>query len=90
MQNYLFGQISMMSSCDCWHQSGLYRCRQRSQTSHSFTVFYLQDELLLSAECINRPKDFMMAKKLILQGANLNPNILSDEAVELKSLLVEQ
>ena len=59
------------------------------QTSHSFTVFYLQDELLLSAECINRPKDFMMAKKLILQGRDLDPKILNDEAIDLKSLTTE-
>lgn len=59
------------------------------QISRSFTVFYLRDNLLLSAECINRPKDFMMAKKLILQGRDLDPKILNDEAIDLKSLTTE-
>ena len=59
------------------------------QTSHSFTVFYLQGTVLLSAECINRPKDFILAKKLILQGNDLNPAALSDETIELNSLLSE-
>ncbi|MGB2315242.1 MAG: NAD(P)/FAD-dependent oxidoreductase, partial [Porticoccaceae bacterium] len=59
------------------------------QTSRSFTVFYLQGTVLLSAECINRPKDFILAKKLILQGNDLNPAALSDETIELNSLLSE-
>jgi 3-phenylpropionate/trans-cinnamate dioxygenase ferredoxin reductase subunit len=59
------------------------------QTSRSFTVFYLQGTVLLSAECINRPKDFIVAKKLILQGNDLNPAALSDETIELNSLLSE-
>ncbi|MGB1402716.1 MAG: NAD(P)/FAD-dependent oxidoreductase [Porticoccaceae bacterium] len=59
------------------------------QTSRSFTVFYLQGTVLLSAECINRPKDFILARKLILQGNDLNPAALSDETIELNSLLSE-
>lgn len=59
------------------------------QTSRSFTLFYLQGNVLLSAECINRPKDFIVAKKLILQGNDLDPAALSDETIELNSLLSE-
>ena len=59
------------------------------QTSRSFTVFYLHGNVLLSAECINRPKDFIVAKKLILQGNDLDPATLSDETIELNNLLSE-
>ena len=34
----------------------------------SFSVFYTANNKILAADCINRPKDFMLAKKLILQN----------------------
>ncbi len=60
------------------------------KTSHSFSVFYLKDNKILAADCINRPKDFMLAKKLILQGAVINSAVLADETTELKTLITEQ
>ena len=53
----------------------------------SFSVFYTANNKILAADCINRPKDFMLAKKLILQNIECNSASLSDEHVELKSLL---
>lgn len=53
----------------------------------SFSVFYTANNKILAADCINRPKDFMLAKKLILQSADCDPASLADESTELKSLL---
>ncbi|MBT5388279.1 MAG: oxidoreductase [Porticoccaceae bacterium] len=58
-------------------------------TSHSFSVFYIKDTVIIAADCINRPKDFMLAKKLILHNAQIDPVILADETTELKTLLTE-
>jgi 3-phenylpropionate/trans-cinnamate dioxygenase ferredoxin reductase subunit len=53
----------------------------------SFSVFYTANNKILAADCINRPKDFMLAKKLILQSADCHSAALADENIELKSLL---
>ncbi|MGB0668895.1 MAG: oxidoreductase C-terminal domain-containing protein, partial [Porticoccaceae bacterium] len=62
--------------------------------SHSFTVFYLKGDRIIAVDCINRPKDFMMAKKLILQGTGIDSSanlamLLADESTELKTLMAE-
>ena len=57
--------------------------------SSSFSVFYLKDNLILAADCINRPKDFMLAKKLIIQGKPTEAAALADETTELKTLMAE-
>jgi 3-phenylpropionate/trans-cinnamate dioxygenase ferredoxin reductase subunit len=56
--------------------------------SRDFSVFYLKDEKLLAIDCINRPKDFMIGKKLIMNGTELDPDSLQDESVDLKTLIV--
>lgn len=55
----------------------------------SFSVFYLKGGELIAVDCISRPKDFMMAKKLVAAGLKPNSASLADESVELKSLLPE-
>ena len=60
------------------------------KTSRSFTVFYLNNSKILAADCINRPKDFMLAKKLILQNKSIDTTVLADETAELKTLITEQ
>ncbi len=60
------------------------------KASRSFTVFYLKDNTILAADCINRPKDFMLAKKLILQAQPIDMAVLADETTELKILITEQ
>lgn len=53
----------------------------------SFAVCYLKDGQLIAMDAISRPKDFMMAKKLIAARITPDPTKLADESVELKSLL---
>jgi len=56
--------------------------------SRSFTVFYIKDQHIIAADCINRPKDFMVAKKLILQQSKINVAALVDESSDVKKLLI--
>ncbi|MBB6520730.1 NAD(P)/FAD-dependent oxidoreductase [Pseudoteredinibacter isoporae] len=53
----------------------------------NFSVWYFREGELIAADCINRPKDFMAAKQLLKLNAKLNAEQLSDENVELKTLI---
>lgn len=57
--------------------------------AHSFSVFYLKNGRLISADAINKPKDFMMAKKLVDNECHPDREQLADDEVPLKSLLPE-
>ena len=61
--------------------------RGDNKKGRSFSVFYLNESTILAADCINRPKDFMLAKKLILQGVKSDPETLANESIELMTLI---
>jgi 3-phenylpropionate/trans-cinnamate dioxygenase ferredoxin reductase subunit len=56
-------------------------------TSRSFGAFYLRDGHLIAADTVNRPADFMFAKKLVASRVRLDAAVLADETVALKSLV---
>ncbi|WP_426416183.1 NAD(P)/FAD-dependent oxidoreductase [Aestuariirhabdus sp. LZHN29] len=55
--------------------------------SSSFVAWYLKQGKLLAADCINRPKEFMVAKQLLTRGTTIDAAQLADEQIEPKSLL---
>ncbi|GLU39238.1 FAD-dependent oxidoreductase [Pseudomonas sp. NBRC 100443] len=55
--------------------------------NESFSAFYLRDGVVLSVDAINRPQDFMVAKRLVAERIKVEPHQLADESVPLKSLL---
>lgn len=56
--------------------------------SRSFTAFFLDEQSQLRAVIsVGRPKDMMTARKLLVAGAVIEASRLSDEQVELGSLL---
>ena len=55
--------------------------------SRAFAAFYLKDGRLIAADTVGRPQDFMFAKKLVAMRAVVDPQLLADEAVSLKTLL---
>jgi 3-phenylpropionate/trans-cinnamate dioxygenase ferredoxin reductase subunit len=55
--------------------------------SESFCAFYLRNGVVLSVDAVNRPQDFMIAKRLVAERAQVDPQALADESVGLKSLL---
>ena len=55
--------------------------------SRSFAAFYLSDGEIIAVDAVNRPKEFMMGKRLIMQKARLDKNQLADEAISMKELV---
>jgi 3-phenylpropionate/trans-cinnamate dioxygenase ferredoxin reductase component len=53
----------------------------------SFCAFYLRNEVLIAADAVNRPLEFMLAKRLVSDRAHATAAQLRDEGVSLKSLL---
>jgi len=58
-----------------------------STSGTSFSAFYLQQGKIIAADAVNRPPEFMIAKRLVTEGAVIDPKLLADESVPLKSLL---
>jgi 3-phenylpropionate/trans-cinnamate dioxygenase ferredoxin reductase subunit len=59
-----------------------------SPESRCFTVFYLKDERIIAADAVNRPKDFMLAKRLVAARTALTSSAaLADDARPLQSFL---
>jgi 3-phenylpropionate/trans-cinnamate dioxygenase ferredoxin reductase subunit len=56
-------------------------------TGRSFAAFYFRDGQLISAECINRPQEFMLSKKIIAEKRAINPDQLANESITIKALL---
>jgi 3-phenylpropionate/trans-cinnamate dioxygenase ferredoxin reductase subunit len=56
--------------------------------SRSFGCCYLRDGELLAMDCINSPKDYMAAKKLIGDRVRCDPRLLADPAVALKDTVL--
>lgn len=52
-----------------------------------FVAWYLQGDRILAADCINSPKEFMLAKKLIAQRTQVLETALADPQVDLNTLL---
>ncbi|MDP5209557.1 NAD(P)/FAD-dependent oxidoreductase [Microbulbifer sp. 2205BS26-8] len=55
--------------------------------SRSFSAFYLQEGKLLAVDTVNSPQEFMLGKRLILQGKPLDAEQLANKDITLKNLL---
>src|SRR3546814_7671481 len=53
----------------------------------SFSAFYLQDGVVISADAVNRPQESMIAKKLVAERRRAQATQLAAAACVLKSLL---
>lgn len=60
-----------------------------SMEKSSFIAFYLREGKVIAADSVNRPGDFMAAKRLV--GDRMSPpeDLLSDDVVPLKSLIAK-
>ena len=56
-------------------------------TGRSFVAFYLKDGELISADCVNRPQEFMVSKRLIAEGIPVDSQRLADEGISPKEFL---
>ncbi len=61
--------------------------------TRSFALFYLENDKLIAMDAINRPAEFMVAKKLIrasfADNYKLNPAKLADETITPKQLMAD-
>ena len=55
--------------------------------TESFSAFYLKDGVVISADAVNRPKDFMVAKRLVGERIAVDAAVLADESIALNTLL---
>ncbi|OAL76281.1 pyridine nucleotide-disulfide oxidoreductase [Acinetobacter sp. SFB] len=56
------------------------------QNSNNFAVFYFKNKQLIAADCINRPLEFMISKKIINDNIQIDPDYFADESMDLKQL----
>ena len=56
-------------------------------SKESFCVFYLLDGVIISADAVNRPAEFMVSKKLVAESKRAPAAQLEDEKLPLKSWL---
>lgn len=54
--------------------------------ARKFAVFYLQNGKLIAVDAINSPPEFLASKKLIMTGASLAPETLSDTSQSMKEI----
>ncbi len=57
--------------------------RGNHDTGRSMSMLYLKEKKLLAVDAINRPRDFVFGKKLILDQAMLDTNKLADSDITL-------
>lgn len=55
--------------------------------SRSFCAFYLQGDRLLAVDAVNRPADFMLARRAMAQPQQVDAASLVDESIPLKEQL---
>lgn len=53
--------------------------------SRSFSVIYLRDGVVCAIDAVNAVKDYVQAKKIIIEGASISSTELGDVTMELKS-----
>jgi 3-phenylpropionate/trans-cinnamate dioxygenase ferredoxin reductase subunit len=58
-----------------------------SFVDHSFCAFYLREGRVIAVDAVNRPADFMLAKKAVAAGVSANADALADTGIPLKDLL---
>lgn len=55
--------------------------------SNAFAAFYLKEGQVLAADTVNRPAEFMLAKRFISQRTKVDPSRLADDSIPLQDLL---
>lgn len=61
--------------------------RGDSESGRSFAAFYFKGGKLVSSDCVNRPQEFMLSKKIISNDLQIAPERLMDESIAVKDLL---
>ena len=54
--------------------------------NESFAVFYIKNNTIIASDCVNRPAEHMMSRKLISEKIVIKKDRLSDESVSIKEV----
>ena len=54
----------------------------------SFALIYLKEGRVIALDCVNATKDYVAGRKLVEQGARIDPARLADSGRPLKELIV--
>lgn len=57
------------------------------ENGRSFAVFYFQGDELLAVDAVNRPAEFMLGKRLLTEGPEIDKHRLADDSIPAKELL---
>lgn len=57
------------------------------ETGRSFAAFYFKGSRLIAADCVNRPQEFMLSKRVISNNLSIAPSVLADESIPPLQLL---
>jgi len=58
------------------------RGKPSTSNEEGFALFYLKDDVIVAADCVARPKEFMVSKKLVQQKTKVAAEKLADESVD--------
>ncbi|MCH7388232.1 FAD-dependent oxidoreductase [Acinetobacter modestus] len=53
----------------------------------SIAIFYYKQNRMIAADCINRPQEFMLSKRVISSRIIIDPVILTDENISINDLI---
>lgn len=56
-------------------------------SEQGFSIFYLQDGAVIAADCVGRPREFMVSKQLVTKAAKIDPALLADESIDPSDFL---
>jgi 3-phenylpropionate/trans-cinnamate dioxygenase ferredoxin reductase subunit len=57
------------------------------KTGRSFAAFYFQKDRLIAVDAINRPKEFLLSRRLLTAERSPDPDKLGDDAVPVQDVL---
>ena len=57
------------------------------QNGYSFSAFYFKEQKLIAADCINRPLEFMVSKKIITDNIPVDLKQISDDSFDIREML---
>jgi 3-phenylpropionate/trans-cinnamate dioxygenase ferredoxin reductase subunit len=71
--------IGLLTGHDAWVVRG-------DPASRSFSVVYLRGDVICAIDCVNAVKDYVQARKLIVEETSINRALLGDAGVPLKDI----
>ena len=58
-----------------------------SPCSQTFAAFHLRERRVIAVEAVNKAREFLACKKLVVSGVQVDPSRLADEKIDLTSLI---